>query len=112
MFWIKVFISADDLSWTWQDPTTNRTFAFTVVQRSVEWTEAMNSCAAMGARLAQPDTKEKNDHIVEKIQSIWARNYYFGASRYPNGDLNSPVTDQWTYTDGSPVDFTYWGPCK
>ena len=100
----------NDVSWTWQDPTTKRTFAFTVVQQSMQWTQAMNTCALMGGRLAQPDTQEKNNHIVEKIRSIGVRNYYFGASRYPNGDLNLPVTDQWTYTDGSPVNFNDWGP--
>ena len=109
IIWITVFILAN-VSWTWQDPTTNRTFFFTVVQQGMKWTEASATCDAMGARLAQPDTQEKNNHIVENIRSIGVQNYYFGASRYPNGDLNSPVTDQWMYTDGSPVDFNNWEP--
>ena len=105
---IQIGEDADDVNWTWQDPITKRTFFFTVVQKGMKWMEAMNTCVAMGGRLAQPDTQEKNNHIVEKIRSIGVRNYYFGASRYPNGDLNSPVTDQWTYTDNSTVDFNNW----
>ena len=87
-------------------------FDFTIVQQGMNWTEARDACTALGARLVQPDTPEKNNHIVEQLRSIGLRNYYFGASRYPNGDLNSPVTDQWTYSNGSPVTFNNWGPGK
>ena len=96
------------MNWTWQDQITKRNFFFTVVQRGMKWREAMNTCSSMKGRLAQPDTQEKNNHIVEVIRSIGVRNYYFGASRYLNGDLNSSVTDKWTYTDGSSVDFNNW----
>ena len=104
----QVIFLADDVNWTWQDPKTKKTFFFTVVQRGMKWKEAMRTCALMEAKLTEPDTQEKNNHIVEKIRSIKVQNYYFGASRYLNGDLNSSMTDKWTYTNGSPVDFNNW----
>ena len=88
----------------------NRMFNFTIVQQGMNWTEARDACTTLGARLVQPENPEKNEHIKKALRSKSARNHYFGASRYPNGDLNLPVTDQWTYTTGALVNFNNWGP--
>ena len=92
------------LTWSWQDPNTNRQFNFTLVKERVNFTDARDACAAMGGRLAQPDSQPKNDEIVRGIVKFGGEVPFLGASKDPNG-LN-----QWQYTDGSAVTFTDWRP--
>ena len=92
------------LTWSWKDPDTNRQFNFTLVKDKLNWTDSRDSCSAMGARLAQPDSKPKNTEIVRGILDLGGWEPFFGASKDPNG-LN-----QWQFTDGSAVNFTDWRP--
>ena len=71
------------------------------------WFLAQKACTARGARLAQPDNSLKNDFIAEKLKSVGQTTCWFGASKHPDGNPNK-TADQFTYTDGSLVNFTNW----
>jgi len=73
---------------------------YTVVTQKLPWSEAKAYCEARGGSLAKPDSQEKNDQIIAKLQDIQEQ-YWFGLRKMANG--------QWQYTDGSAMVFTDWG---
>mgnify|MGYP002052320038 FL=1 len=68
----------------------------------MSWTKAAEFCTARGSRLVQPDSQEKNDFLVAKIQSFFPASIWMGIKR-------DPIDKQLSYTDGSIVNFNDWG---
>ena len=95
-------VNGAGVTWSWQDPDTNKQFNFTLFKERLNFTNARDACNAMGGRLAQPDSQLKNAEIVRGIIQFGGVVPLLGASKDPNG-LN-----QWQYTDGSAVNFTDW----
>ena len=75
------------------------------MEEQLNWYDAKDACTARGVRLAQPDTQEKNQFLLEQLKALkgfTGKGVWFGASRNPQN------INQWLYTDGSELAFTSW----
>jgi len=65
------------------------------------WIEAQFSCQQRGGNLASYHSQEEIDEFNKQLNGIASHNLYIG--------LASDGFVGWTWSDGSPVDFTNWG---
>jgi len=85
-------------------PIDSSNLCYQATQGNTDWTSASTSCVSTGGRLASIPTKAINDDLSLALLTTGQGNTYWIGLHNPNDGFSN----QWTWTDGSPTNFSRW----
>merc|ERR1712098_212350 len=77
----------------------------TFAQTGISWNDAQHNCSLKGGDLATIYDEATNTFVNELLESS---NAWIGAFRVGPSVEPKPRNDQWTWIDGSPLDYSNW----
>ena len=76
-------------------------------EKEMDWRGHEDAAVDWGGHLTSVTSQEEQEHVKELSKGKWC---WIGGRRVEPHKGNGPGAEHWEWSDGSPWDFTFWGP--
>ena len=76
-------------------------------EKKMDWQGHEDAAIAWGGHLTSITSQEEHEHVKELSKGEWC---WIGGRRIEPHKGNGPGPEHWIWPDGTPWDFTHWGP--